>query len=383
MTLRLEPFPSSYTPRRGMFSPTSLEVFVALCLVVSLIPWVASLPLMDPETMDDLGLIAILPWSFWMAVATVTMGFAISLADQTHSTILRVTALIVLIILLHATPAIVYGTLRYFWAWKHIGIIDYIQTYGDVDRSSVFLGAYHNWPGFFLLFARLADWLHFGTMEIANAARFSSVCSNIVYLFLLRALFRRLTDDDRLVHTAVWIFLCANWICANWIGQDYFSPQAVAYGFFLLVLLLCLGPLMPADDPALTALGGRIGDLRRQIGYVIPLDPLPSTLGRSLALCVVLLSILFVASSHQLTPLILIFALFSLAVVTPLGLSLPIMASLIMVCWVLYPAAPFTSVYLPNEVAKLGQTVADLTDTLVDTSEWTPRSPWWSGAGGR
>lgn len=348
----------------NLLTPSAPEIFVGLSLAVALLLWIGSLPKMDPTAMNDLGLIAILPWSFWTAIAAVSIGFSVSLADRDHSNALRVAALIVLVVLLHATPAIAYGTLRYSWAWKHIGIIDYIQTYGDVDRSSAFLGAYHNWPGFFWLFAQLADWFGYGPMDIADAARFFPVLSNIVYLFLLRAIYRRFTSDDRLIHAGVWVFLCA-----NWIGQDYFSPQAVAYAFFLLILLLCLGPLMPTEGPARSGPGSLIGDLRRSLCHVRPLDPPPSALLRLLALLILLLSLLFVASSHQLTPLILIFALCSLAVTTPLGLGLPTMAGLFMVYWVLYPASPFTSIYLPGEVAKLGETVIELTDTLVDTSE--------------
>lgn len=358
------PIETKFAPRSGLLTPSAPEVFVGISLLVALLLWIGSLPKMNPEAMNDLGLIAILPWSYWTAIAAVSIGFSVSLADRNHSNALRVAALIVLIVLLHATPAFAYGTLRYSWAWKHIGIIDYIQTTGTVDRGSVFLGAYHNWPGFFWLFARLADWFGYGPMDIANAARFFPVLSNIAYLFLLRAIYRRFTSDDRLIHAAVWVFLCA-----NWIGQDYFSPQAVAYGLFLLILLLCLGPLMPAEFPARTALGNRFSGLRQRLCHVRPMDPPPSALGRIFALLILLLALLFVASSHQLTPLILIFALCSLAVTTPLGLGLPILAGLFMVYWVLYPASPFTSIYLPGEVAKLGETVIELTDTLVDTSE--------------
>ena len=357
--------PDPTPPDQGPAQPSrgAAPAFIVLCLALALFLWITSLPLMQPDGVDDFGIVSILPWHYWMAVGCVTAGFAVSLIHPAQSNGLRVAALIVLILLLHATPPLVYGTLRYSWSWKHIGIIDYIQRQGGVDRSITFLGAYHNWPGFFWLFARLADMLHYGPLEIANVARFFSVASNLVYLFLLRAIYRRFTADDCLVHAAVWIFLCA-----NWVGQDYFSPQAVAYALFLLILLLCLGPLMPAERPALTPLGQRIDRLRRRIAQVRPLVPAPSAPLRVAAVVALCLAMLFVAASHQLTPLILIFSLFSLAVVTPLGLALPILSGLIMVYWVLYPASPFTAVYLPDEVAQLGQTVSDLTETLVDTS---------------
>lgn len=344
-------------------SARAARATVMLCLAAALLLWVVSLPLMEPDEIDDFGIVSILPWQYWLALGFLSTGFAVSLVQGSRGNGLRIAALIVLILLLHATPAIVYGTLRYSWSWKHIGIIDYIQRHGGVDRSIAFLGAYHNWPGFFWLFARLADWLHFGPIEIANAARFFPVFSNIVYVALLRGIYRRFTTDDRLIHAGLWIF-----VCANWVGQDYFSPQAVGYALYLAILLLCLGPLMPAGDHALTSVGRRIGQLRHRIVHIQPLSPVPSALLRIGAVITVSAAMLFLASSHQLTPLILIFSLFSLAMVTPLGFGLSIMAGLIMVYWVLYPAAPFTAVYLPDEVAQLGQTVSDLTETLVDTS---------------
>lgn len=354
-------------PPKRQILPGTAGAFAVISLAIAVLLWLVSLAMMQPEGVDDFGIFAILPWTYWMAVAFLSSGFAVSLVRSSGFGGARIAALIVLILLLHATPPIVYGTLRYSWSWKHIGIIDFIQRHGGVDRSIAFLGAYHNWPGFFWLFARLSTWLHYGPIEIANAARFFSVVSNIAYVFLLRTIYRRFSTDDRLVNAAIWIF-----VCANWVGQDYFSPQAVAYGFYLLILLLCLGPLMPADETALSALGRRIGRLRQRIGNVLPMKPAPSPLLRVGAVIAVSLAMLFVAASHQLTPLILVFSLCSLAVVTPLGFALPVLAGLILVYWVLYPASPFTAVYLPDEVAQLGQTVSDLTETLVDTSAVDP-----------
>lgn len=360
------PFPALHPAepaRRKLRRLTSADRFLIAAIAVSLILWVASLPLMQPDSLDDFGIVSILPWQYWSAVGLLSTGFAINLVLPTGSAWPRRAALATLILLLHATPALVYGTLRYSWAWKHIGIIDFILRNGDVDRSSAFLGAYHNWPGFFWVFSWLAASLHMGPIEIANAARFFPVLSNGVFALLLATLYRRFTTDERLIHAALWVFLCA-----NWIGQDYFSPQAVAYALYLLILGLCLGPLMPAQDVAHSALSWRWRRLRDRLARTIPLDPAPSSLRRILALVVVASALLFTVASHQLTPLILIFSLGSLAVTTRLGTSLPLLAGLMMTYWVLYPASPFTSVYLPDELARLGRTVADLTETLVDTT---------------
>src|SRR5207244_3741989 len=60
-------------------------------------------------------------------------------------------ALVPLVAILHATPAILYGTLRYSWAWKHVGVIDFISHHGIEFHLGGVLGAYQGWPGFFAL----------------------------------------------------------------------------------------------------------------------------------------------------------------------------------------------------------------------------------------
>ena len=57
--------------------------------------------------------------------------------------------LVAIIVAIHAFTPVAYGTLRYSWAWKHLGVIDFIDRTGTVDRDSRYLDAYHNWPGFF------------------------------------------------------------------------------------------------------------------------------------------------------------------------------------------------------------------------------------------
>ena len=111
--------------------------FVTFCLAIAVLFWIAGLPLMQPDRIDDFGIASILPWQYWVAVGCVTAGFAVSLIHPGQSNLLRLSALILLVLILHATPPIVYGTLRYSWSWKHIGIIDFIQRTGGVDRMPI------------------------------------------------------------------------------------------------------------------------------------------------------------------------------------------------------------------------------------------------------
>lgn len=341
----------------------TVDIAVLATIAAALALWWTSLPLIDPEQLNDFGLPAILPWQFWAAIGVLSLGFSATLASSSPTAgWLRVAALVVLVLLLHATPPIAYGTLRYSWAWKHIGIVDYIQRYGEVNRAIPFLAAYHNWPGFFWITAKIADFFKLEPVQIADIVRFFPVASNLVFVVLLRSIYRRFTDDLRLVYAALWVF-----ICTNWVGQDYFSPQAFSYALYLMVLSICLGPLMPPASPASTSLGQRISSIRNKLTRPTAPAERPDTWLKILAILVVFFAIFTIAASHQLTPVILVISLVALAALTPLSFGFPVLALFTLVFWIIYPAAPFTAAYLPGEVEQLGQTIDGVTGKLVDT----------------
>src|SRR6185436_2027822 len=141
--------------------------------------------------------------------------------------------LVTFLALVHATPAVIYGTVRYAWAWKHIGIVDYILRHGAVDPTINVLGIYHNWPGFFAASALLTNLA--GRDNLLTIATWAPFVFNVMNLVVLRFLLKGLTQDKRLVWLSLWFFFVI-----NWVGQDYFSPQAMAY----VLYLACLGLLI-------------------------------------------------------------------------------------------------------------------------------------------
>ena len=354
---------SSKTSNLRTSSGQAVEIGAALSILAALALWGTSLPLIDPDNLDDFGLVSLLPWQYWAALGVLSVGFSLSLHPSSRWPGIRLAALAALVVILHATPPIVYETLRYSWAWKHIGIVDYIQRYGDVNRTIPFLAAYHNWPGFFWISAKIADFFSLEPLQIANLVRFFSVFANLVFITLLGNIYRRFTDDPRLVSASLWIF-----VCANWVGQDYFSPQAFSYSLHLLVLALCLGPLMPVGMPGQTKLSQRIWRTRSMLTRIVPPRVPYRPWLRMLAVLMLFFALFGIVASHQLTPLILVFSLFGLSVITPLSLGFPVLAVFAVIFWVIYPAAPFTAAYLPGEVAQLGQTIGGVTGKLVDTS---------------
>ena len=129
------------------------QTVAGLLLLTGVGCWLIGLPGIDPTQLGSLGLISILPLPIVFAYVLIIAGFAYSLSDPLVRTRWPFLFLVGFVLLLHATPAISYETLRYSWAWKHIGVIDYIMRTGHTDPSARFLSAYHNWPGFFAFFA--------------------------------------------------------------------------------------------------------------------------------------------------------------------------------------------------------------------------------------
>jgi len=358
-------------PARALAAPfAQTDILPALLpLLSALAIWVACLQRIDPGGMNDLGLASVLPYTAWLPHLLLSAGFFFVICRQPGPVWLSSLYLIALVLVLHATPVIDYGTLRYPWAWKHLGIIDYIQRHGAVDRATPILGAYHNWPGFFAAAAFIADLV--GVRDLAAAARWAPLVFNLLYLAALPMLYRSFTHDHRAIFGGAWIFLTG-----NWIGQDYFSPQGATFLFYLVLLGLCLCFLV---RPTLPAGGGSrrisraVAKLAQWLGRGLPDSlALPNGASRVIVTGTALLLIMAMTVSHQFTPLVAILALGALAVLQRLAVDLFLFAGVIVAFWVLYVAAPFVAVVLPVEFSEIGLTMGHLSANLVDISVVSP-----------
>jgi len=349
-------------------SGNDVELIATIALAAAVILWLVALPQMNADQLNNFGLVSILPAAYWFALACITGSFFLSLDTSCRWAVLRPTAVVVLILLLHATPPIIYETLRYSWAWKHIGIVDYIQRHGEVDRTAPFLAAYHNWPLFFWLTAKLSNALDLTSLQIANIVRFFPFFSSLGYAGLLYAIYRRFSHDFRLVWAAVWVF-----VCTNWVGQDYFSPQAFAFFLYLLVLAICLGPLLRPVSMPRKGLARRWYRLRTHLTRGAPKFPAVGPWMHALAAVTVCLAIWEIVAAHQLTPLILLNALLVLWVFAGLSPAYAAFTALAVASWLVFPAAPFTALELPEQVSGVMKAWNGLTEKFVDTSVVDPQ----------
>jgi hypothetical protein len=349
-------------------------------LAVAVLLWLVSLPAVDLREMTDIGLLAVLPVAYYLALLMITVSFCLLAYRNPERTRLLLLHLVTLIAMFHATPAMLYRTLRYSWAWKHAGIVDYIQRYGSVDTTIPALNAYHNWPGFFAFNALLTDAA--GLENAVQYAAWGSLFFNLLFLGALLLVFRSLSSDLRLVWMATWFFFLA-----NWVGQDYFSPQSFVYLLYLFILGIILTGFRaywpPAEDhirrwlrhPRISRFfhgmlvnssSGAATMASPAAGPALAVEP-PQPVQRLMFMALTILFMAVISFSHQLTPLMAVSALVLLTlfqVIYTRGLM--VMMGVLAIGWIWLYASPFMGANLRSVLASVGAVEGNVSGNLIN-----------------
>ncbi|MFD9060099.1 glycosyltransferase [Kitasatospora purpeofusca] len=355
-------------------APTRPSGWVALCaLPVATALWLAALPGVRLSRMGDLGLLQALPPLWYAVPVLLTVGFVAVLRAPVVRHRWAGAYVLALILMIHATPSLLYPTLRYAWAWKHVAIIDTMLRHGGAVPGAGKLDVYNQWPGFFEFHALVLRAT--GLDSVLGYASWYPVITNVLLLGPLLLLYRSFTTDRRLIWGGIWLYYAT-----AWVGQDYFSPQALAYLLHLTVIALVVnrlaarrrlagaaaaGPAGPAgaagpasaDGPAGSAgapgPAGPVG--ARALGSVLDVSSRAGWRAAPFALLLVLIAA--IVSSHQLTPVMLAASLLLLA----LGRRnrrtvLPVLAAVVglTVLWDATVARPFVSANLSGLISALG-----------------------------
>jgi hypothetical protein len=127
---------------------------------------------------------------------------------------------------------------RYSWTYKHLGVVDYIRVHNSLPRKT---DIYFDWPGFFTS----VNWLNnaSGVTTVA-LARWAPPAFELLNVLGVVYLARSLTRDIRVVSLSAILFTIS-----MWVGQDYFSPQALAF-FLGLVFIGAAIRLLRPTEPA-------------------------------------------------------------------------------------------------------------------------------------
>lgn len=293
-----------------------------------------------------LGLVSVLPVTFWVALAGLLCSFTYAISRRGSRPPVLVAHLLGLVAMLHATPAIVYGTLRYSWAWKHIGVVDFIANNGIHFNLGGELGVYQGWPGFFALNAFLTS--ASGLKTALSYAPWVLPLNDLLWLGPVILIARAFTADRRAFWTTAMLFELG-----NWVGQDYFSPQAFAFFLYLTVIAVCLRWLWHpriGPPPSISGTAGTAASPPQRWVMVACLVPLMAA----------------IASSHQLTPFMLLGALTLLVALRQLRpRTLPLLMAAITVGWIMYGGLPWLKTNAAQVFRGLGDPWANVGAHIV------------------
>jgi hypothetical protein len=327
-------------PPPGALVRLALPV-AALALGIVSLTWVRQ------SAIGQYGLIQALPVVYFVAVALVVLSFIATFADPQVRYAEFGVQVTILVFLLESAPAIAESEPRFETAWLHAGFTDYVAQAGQVLPA---IDARFNWPSFFTGMAMLDR--AGGLPNAILLIRWWPTVIDLLYLVPVLLLAKTILRDDKKAMLAVFLFPFA-----NWVGQDYYSPQSVAY--LLYLVLLCV---------VLRSFGARRASLlpRFRADPQAPAEIPDRPRSEIAALMLVLLALCAAMDTgHQITPF---FAIAVVGVLVIVGRSTlfawPGIMLLLAVGWVCYGAISFWSGHFALLFGNIGNVGGNVTDDL-------------------
>jgi hypothetical protein len=275
-------------------------------------------------TLDGYGLLHSLPWGYYLGLAGLPLASVVEWRREQSRPVFVLAYVFAFLLLVWLTPYVLEGTPRFRTSYLSYGYVDPVaRGQGLFPRLFV----YHNWPLFSIAMAAVKN--VFAMSPLTLMAFFPTVIM-VLYLAPLSALLLMATDrqwpepkerwrtvrgifgsDARWV-VGLWIF-----VVFQWTNQDYFSPQALAFLFYLGLMVVLAHTALRRDGTFNAISGG----------------------------ATVLLFTLIVAT-HVLSGLIALFVIAGLTLSKQLRRpTLLLLCLLVFVAWQAYPAAPFYQFY--------------------------------------
>ncbi len=278
--------------------------------------------------LDGFGLLHSLSWPYYLGLAGLPLASAVEWRRQPSRSLLVVAYVLAFLLLVWLTPYVLEGTPRFRTSYLSYGYVDPVVR-GNGLLPHLFV--YHNWPLFPLLMAALHNATAISPLKLM--AFFPTVIM-VLYLVPLSALLLMTTGrierlwleperpwrsrlkaavgtDARWV-AGLWLF-----VVFQWTNQDYFSPQALAFFFFLCLMVVLAHTALYRD--------GRFN-------------------GVSGAATVILFTV--ITTTHVLTALTALFIIAGLTLTRQLKRpTLLLLCLFVFVAWQAYPAEPFYKFY--------------------------------------
>ena len=342
-----------------------------ILMVVGSAIWLISLPRVNVAGMNDLGLVSALPITAWIALGLLAASFSMALTAPKVNSVLILFHMIILVFMLYGITAIAETMPRFGPSWRHAGVIDYIIRNENVNPR---IDAYFNWPGFFIMGGLITQIA--GLDSAVYFLKWSPFFFQLLYMGPLWMIYNSLTGSRRLVWFGIWVFYLV-----NWVGQDYFSPQAMNFFYFLVILAILLRWFRNPEVTLPRLINGKLLQKMPKIqGFITRLftsentPPVQATLVQKSFFLLMIVLIYFVSiTSHQLTQFAILFSVLLLLIfqrITPK--ALPVIMLVLSGMWIAYMASAFMAGRLKGMLEAFGQLETALDANLVNRMNGSP-----------
>jgi hypothetical protein len=283
----------------------------------ALLLWAVAAIVVDPTAAGDAGMVTALPLAWWAGLAALLVALVLHVRRGIW-TPLAVVQTVTLVAFLFVTMTVSEPYSRIPTSYTHVGLVDYLVRDHQIVR---YFDARFSWPGSLSLGAVLT--------QLGGAASSATFVRWAIPLFValwgtaVYAVAGCFASSARVRWLAVWLFLLL-----DWVGQDYYSPQATNF-FLVLVVVVAVATWVPRRIPTARAR--------------MPFEQPPEVVARTgqfvgLVLLLVLLAA-SVASSHQLSPFMLVGALTVLWLVDRRDIRLlPVIVLVLTIAWISWGA---------------------------------------------
>jgi transposase-like protein len=341
---RLRGFTTTLTRARSIprLSPFMLTLGYCALPLAALAVGLLSLTTARESATGQYGLIQALPPLYFGSLIILAISFILAWRSPQPRSPALILGVICLVVLLQSAPAIIESEPRFSSAWLVAGFTDFIAHTGRV----IPIDARFSWPSFLTGMALLDRAA--GLPSAIILLRWWPVFINLLYLPPLYMLAKLVLRDEKKAMLAIWLFPLA-----NWVGQDYYSPQSVAYLLYLVLLCVVLGPYGASRKAMIPRLRGKPGGN----GQKKPPDGWrPQAPAYALTLLLVMLVLCAaIDTGHQLTP---IFAVATVTVLVFFGRTWLFAWSGVMFLlafgWICYGAVAFWSGHFTELFGGLG-----------------------------
>jgi len=226
--------PNRYVGDEGVKTRVALlagrrEQISVLLTVIAVSLWAQSM-LCARFEIGHFGLIHSLPPTFFAALAILGIASALLWVSRKGHGKLLFLQLLLLISALWLIPLVTGGSQPFVdCEYRNLGMVNYMMDQGHVDSAAIW---YLAWPGVFLV---STAGVLVTSLNFESIFSLSPLLMQLMYLLPLYLFLRNTLPESHSNYrwAGCWLFYLA-----EWCGQDYISPQGMA--FFLLLTLLAL-----------------------------------------------------------------------------------------------------------------------------------------------